>query len=189
MTVPKWHEARVHPDQFIQFEKKAYGLPEEYRGRDVWVRKCGNYVGIHYNSRLVRTYRIPTTTYRAYDPNDFPEQTRNMMEGDFPKHLISQAAEISVTAMEYIADILKPHAYLNMRRAMSVLSAIREFRNHPRRDEVLAASMRERIRKGGDLKKVFEADNAQARLFGDQPCLERSTEGDEMVRPADYYIN
>lgn len=178
-----WKEATVHPDRFIQFERKHYAMPAEYIGEKVWVRKSGEWVKIFSEGALVRTYRIPKG-HRAYDKNDFPEVVREMLEGGYPKYLLKQAQAISPEAGLLVEAILTPHAYLNARRAQGVLEILKAHRTHPRFEDVIQRARRERLWQCGELRRLFEMASS---LESGVVCA--SEEGKAMMRDIDYYIH
>jgi transposase len=178
-----WKEAKVHPDRFIQFERKHYAMPPEYIGQKVWVRKSGEWVKIFSNAKLIRTYRIPKG-HRAYDKNDFPEVLREMLEGGYPKFLLEQARPMGEEVYHLIEAILTPHAYLNARRAQGVLQILKENRTHPHFDRVIARAREERRWQCGELRRLFEMASSQ-----ESGVVCASQDGKAMMRDIDYYIH
>lgn len=183
--VPVWKEAKVHPDQFIQFEKKTYSLPPEYRGKTVMVRKLGGIVQIFRNHVLIRQYAIPKG-YRAYEPADFPARAADMMEGDAARALIRRARVLGGEAREYIESVLVPHAYLNLRRAQGLLAVMESFRHVTGFADVCAQGHRLKIVRPDRLKRLFEQEVAQFRL---ELTVPRSAAGEAMTRDVYYYLN
>lgn len=177
-----WKEAKVHPDRFIQFERKHYALPAEYIGKMVWVRKSGAWVKIFYEGALLKTYPIPQG-HRAYDKNDFPEVVREMLDGGYPRYLLHQAQQISEHTVQLIEAILSPHAYLNARRAQGVLEVIGQHRHDPNFDEIIAKACQMRLRHGSELRRLFEAFHSES--LQEVPC---SDTGRSMMRDISYYI-
>lgn len=177
-----WKEAKVHPDRFIQFERKHYALPAEYIGKTVWVRKSGEWVKIFHEAALLKTYRIPQG-HRAYDKNDFPEVVREMLDGGYPKYLLQQARQISEDTLHLIEGILSPHAYLNARRAQGVLELIGQHRHDPNFDLIIAKACHMRLRHGSELRRLFETFGSES--LQEVPC---SDTGRSMMRDISYYI-
>jgi transposase len=182
----QWKPVTVHPDQFIQFEKKTYSLPASYCGKELWARKSGNMIHIFQDYKLIREYVIPKG-YRAYDTNDFPKVISEMMDGGYPKYLLNQSRNFGDRSYELIKQVLTPHAYLNARRAQGILNIMKEYSSKPYFDYVCAKAVEHRIntpqlfhdmmkRKANELKPAIEK-------------MEISEEGKQMTRGVDYYLN
>jgi len=183
--VPVWKEAKVHPDQFIQFEKKTYSLPPEYRGKTLMVRKSGGIVHIYHNHVLIRQYAIPKG-YREYEPADFPAHAAAMMDGSAPKVVIRQARVLGQAAREYIESVLQPHAYLNLRRAQGLLGIMEAYRHVTGFADVCAQAQHLKIVRPNRLKRLFEQEVAQFRM---ELTVPRSATGEAMTRDVHYYLN
>jgi len=181
----KWKKAKVHTDQFINFEKKYYSLPVKYVGKDVWVKKSGSMVYIYFDYELLRSYIIPISSHRAYLKDDFPEVVREMLDGGYPKYLLSKARNYGEKTYKYIESILSPHAYLNARRAAGVLTIIEEYKNHPHFEEVIDTALYRNITLPKDLKTLFNNELIQKRFDFYE---ESSGTQKETVRTASYYF-
>lgn len=119
--VPTWKEAIVHVDQFIQFDKHFYALPEQtFVGKTVWVRATEKLVQIYHDHTLVRKF-VRGQQKRQYDPGDFPENFRVMLESKDVQALIDRAASIGPAFRKLLIQVLSPHARLNYRRALALL--------------------------------------------------------------------
>ena len=181
--VPIWKQAKVHPDQFVQFEKKHYSLPVDYRGSEVMIKKTGQIVHIFSDHRLIRQYAIPKG-HRAYERHDFPDTVREMMEGEYPSRLLTDAAALGPSAHALIDSVLKPHAYLNARRAQGMLHVLRQCSASPSFDAVCRRAGEQKIFSPKMLKAMFESDEMPAFLN-----IPRSPRGEEMLRDALHYFN
>jgi hypothetical protein len=184
-TVSSWKEAKVHPDQFIQFEKKRYSLPSEYRGKIVTVQKKGDFISIFYDHRLIKQYRIPAGI-KAYDKNHFPEVKRDVMDGSYTAYLLKEAGGYGNVVSDYIQYVLSPNAYINARRAKGCLAVIEEYRHAQYLNYVCGLAKRKKIVNPKYLKQMMEDEKLQGLLFEEIP---RSAEGDSMLRSSDYYTN
>jgi hypothetical protein len=184
-TVSVWKEAKVHPDQFIQFEKKRYSLPPEYRGKTLMVQKKGDFINIFHNHKLIKTYGIPLGM-RASDKNHFPEVKSEAMDGGYPAYLLREAKKYGEVVQEYIRYVLTPKAYINARRARGCLTVIEEYKDSKLLDYVCSQAKNKRVVIPAQLKQMMESEKTQGLLFNDIP---RSNEGDSMIRDINYYIN
>jgi len=121
-----WKEARVHPDHYIQVNKKSYSIPHQYVGKKVWVKVTHKLVSVYYEEKLIKRHTIPSG-YRQTDLNDFPENMRNAMKAGMPKYLLGQATQISEEFESLIKKILSPHAYINMRKAQGLIRIAEKY--------------------------------------------------------------
>ncbi len=116
-----WKEAKVHVDQFIQFEKKFYSVPQAYVGKTVWVRGSEKLIAIFYQHQLIRQYPKNRQT-RLFDATDFPRNAQLMLDEQAIQTLISRAQAIGPNFKQLILEVLTPHAKINYRRALALLN-------------------------------------------------------------------
>jgi len=182
----QWKPVTVHPDQFIQFDKKTYSLPASYCGKKLWARKSGNMIHVFQDYKLIREYVIPKG-YRAYDSNDFPKVVSEMMNGGYPKYLLNQSRKFGVLSYELIKQVLTPHAYLNARRAQGILNIMEKYNSKPYFNYVCAKAVKHRI----NTPQLFH-DMMKRKANEMKPAIEKmaiSEEGKQMTRRVDYYLN
>ncbi|MEW5842244.1 MAG: IS21 family transposase [Bacteroidota bacterium] len=176
-----WKEATVHPDHYIQVQKKAYSIPHQYVGKKVWVKVTHNLVKVYYNEQLIKQHKIPTG-YRQTDFNDFPENMKAVMDTGLPFHLRKQARNICTELGELIDKILMPHAFINMRKAQGILS----IASRCSVEEVKIAS----------LKAINNYRNITPRLFlslieennEEEKTITISEETTSFIRNSEYFI-
>lgn len=182
---PIWKEALVHPDHFIQVNKKSYSIPHQYVGKKVWVKVTANMVYVYYDEKLIKQHTIPDS-FRKTDYNDFPEHMQNAVRGGMPGYLRQRATNISAELGRLVAKILSPHAYINMRSAQGIIGIAEKLDpDIVERASLLALENRRRI-----TPKVFRSilekmDNA------DQPetTIALSNETTTYIRNTDYFIH
>ena len=116
----EWKEAKVHPDHFIQVNNKSYSIPHAFVGKKVWVKVTHNLVYVYYNDQLIKQHVIPNH-YRQTDLNDFPDNMRHALDSGMPLFLINKATSVCAEFGKLITKILSPNAYINMRRAQSII--------------------------------------------------------------------
>jgi len=121
-----WKEAKVHPDHYIQVNTKAYSMPEKYIGKMVWAKVTGKIVYVYYNDQLVKQHLIPNG-FRQTDFNDFPDNMKYALDSGMPKYLRIKAKIISPEFGELIDKVLSPHAFINMRKAQSLISIAEKY--------------------------------------------------------------
>lgn len=73
--VCRWKRAKVHPDCFIQINKKSYSLPYEFIGKTVEVKVKSKIIEVYYNGAIIKVHLIPKNN-RHVDYDDFPENIR-----------------------------------------------------------------------------------------------------------------
>jgi len=90
-------------------------------GKTVWVKVTGKFVYVYYNDQLIKQHLIPKG-FRQTDLNDFPDNMKHAMDSGLPMFLRTKAHQISPEFGELINKILIPHAYINMRKAQSLIA-------------------------------------------------------------------
>jgi hypothetical protein len=126
--IPIWKEAIVHPDHFIQFNKKAYSLPTDFIGNTVSVKGNERIVQIFYDNELISQYAI-TNKYRHMNINHFPENIKAALDEGIPKKLCQKAKLVGPYFEQLITTILEPHAFINMRNAMGIVDFSEKYDN------------------------------------------------------------
>ncbi len=181
---PVWKKAKVHPDQFVQFEKKRYSLPPRYRGEDVFVRRTGNLVKIFYQYKLIREFVVPRG-HATYEKTDFPENTREMLSGGYPKYILDQSRKYGESAYQLIFQILSIHANLNCRRALGFLSVMETFSKKEYFNKICDRAKSAGINNPKLFKCWMENEGNHAKQ---DSLFEISEEGSEMTRDGGYYF-
>jgi hypothetical protein len=184
LVTPIWKKAKVHPDQFVQFEKKRYSLPAKYRGEEVLVRRTGQLVKIFYRYELIREFTVPRDN-AAYEKTDFPEHTREMLGGGYPKYILDQSRQYGEAAYQLVLQILSVHANLNCRRALGFLKVMEES---SKKEYFSAVCEKAKSAKITD-PKLFRFWMNEKEKNANQPGLfEISEKGSAMIRAVDYYF-
>jgi hypothetical protein len=176
--VPRWKKATVHPDQFFAFEKKLYSLPSKYVGKEVWIRHSGAILRVFYEHVLIREY-ISKNLYMNYEPKDFPEVVREMMDGGYPRYLIKQAKRYGDIPARFIESVLQPHAYLNARRAQGMLRMMEQFSHKSFFTDVCQTALNRRVKLPRTFKEMLNHEDGQLTL---DLLVPMSDEGLSMVR-------
>jgi len=121
-----WKEATVHPDHYIQVNKKAYSIPHPYVGKKVWVKVTHNLVQVYYNDQLIKQHPV-AQGFRQTDFNDFPENVQHAINTGMPAYLCNEAASVGKDFETLVRKILAPHAFLNLRRAQGIVSLASKY--------------------------------------------------------------
>lgn len=99
--IATWKGARVHVDQYIQFEKAFYSVPNQFVGSELWVKGTEKLVQIYDDDHQFNKTHLRSKQKRHTDPNDFPKNFQLMMK--------------------------EHHAKLNTRRAMAILRLVDKY--------------------------------------------------------------
>jgi len=180
--IARWKEATVHPDHYIQFDKKAYTVPHAYVGKEVWVKATDKIVQIYYREQLIKQHVI-TAHYRHTDFNDFPPNVKAVL--DDPLNLELRAEQIGERFAKMIRRVLEPHAYINMRKAQGLLSLAQKHKSslvEKAADYALEHNISVNPKNFKRLLENLEQENHQ----NNQPPL--SQQSMQFVRPMNYFI-
>lgn len=181
--VPVWKSAIVHVDQFIQFDKHFYSLPEHtFIGKTVWVRATEKIVQIYYDHALVRKY-VRGGQKRQYHPGDFPENFRIMLESKDIAALIDRAASIGPAFKKLLIQVLSPHARLNYRRALALLR-LKEKYSKEHLNRVAEYAITHNIHTPGKIKALLERISSPA----EEEAIPISAQTQLFVRDPEYFI-
>lgn len=124
--ISEWKIATVHPDHYIQVNKKAYSMPKEYIGEEVMVKVNERTISIYFKEELIKQHTVPLG-FRQTDITDFPDEMRHRLDTGMPFYLREQAGQFCPELEKLITRVLKPNAYLNLRRAQAILNIAKEY--------------------------------------------------------------
>ena len=186
--VPLWKSPKVHRgDGFFSFEGKRFAVPSVYRN-------CGQ-VNIRYTERsrllrvflekrLIREYVVSSKSVN-YMPQDYPEGLREMMNGGYPHYLLEKAKSFGTDGYGLIESVLKPHAYLNARRAQGMLQVMEQYRREPFFSKICRTALRRGVKLPSTFRGMLKDERDQLSLELPLPISET---GKQMVREISYYI-
>ncbi len=109
-----------------------------------------------------------------------------MMDGGYPAWILTKAAAYGEAATGLLASVMRPHAYLNARRARGMLDLMATYHGKAYFDEICLRATRHSVVLPATLKRMFEA---AARKPMAQQQLPLSPLAAQMVRDARYYTN
>lgn len=186
--VCRWKEAKVHPDCYIQVEKKAYSIPYEFVGKKLFVKVKSRIIEAYYNEKLIKIHRIPDG-YRQTDYSDFPDNIQNAVDEGLPLRLQLKAQKISGSNLSALINkLLTPHAYINLRRAQSILTISEKY---PRAVVEKAAGEVLRIKKPTHpkvFKKILESLLSEENNSSEQG-IAVSEQTESFIRKTNYFIH
>lgn len=184
--VAVWKQVTVHSgDQFLTFDKRRFSLPPAWRGRSVWARYAVPLLQLYDNERLIRQYVVHPQINRYWQPEDFPAEVREMMNGGYPAWLIEKANAYGEEATALIRSVLRPHAYLNARRARGMLDILDAHHGRGYFPEVCLRAVRRSVTLPATLRRMMEAAE---KLPLWQSQLPLSATGTQMIRDIHYYL-
>jgi len=117
----EWKVAKVHPDCYIQYRHKTFSVPNRYAGKSVWIKATDKIISVYLQEQLIKQHLI-TDQKRHTDYNDFPENVRAVLDEGVPNALITKAAGVGKNFGKMVFNILKVHAFLNLRRAQGLVA-------------------------------------------------------------------
>ena len=185
--ISEWKQVKVHPDCFIQINKKSYSVPYQYVGKTLFVKAKSRTVEIYYNEELIKQHLIPKNN-RQTDYDDFPENIQKALDGNLPAYLLREAERISGPNLrDLIEKILAPHAFINMRRAQGIISIAKNYSSNVVEEAALICleeltSYHPKEFKNVILKLLSQEDETSLQLVISDNTL-------QFVRPINYFIN
>ena len=124
--VPRWKEVTVHADHYVQFDKKAYSVPDAYVGKKLWLRNVNKIVQLFHQGQLIKQH-VVTQNYRHTDWGDFPENIKAALDDGLPALLQKKASMVGPLFQKLIRQTLEPHAFINLRKAQGLISLIDKY--------------------------------------------------------------
>ena len=192
-TLPKepfemtqWKEATVHPDQYIQFDKKYYSIPFQYcKAKDeVWVRATHKLVQIYFKDRLIKQHVIKSNK-RHTDMNDFPKNVQAALDEGVPLQLQIKAGKIGPKFKKLIRNILEPHAFMNLRKAQGLIS-LSERHSHSLVEKAATIALDQNI---FVIPKTFKRLLGKLEQQTQEQELSISSQTKDFIRDIDYFFN
>ncbi len=176
-----WKEAKVHADQFVQFEKQFCSVPEAYVGKTVWVRGSEKMIQIFYEHQLIKQHPRQKQLH-LFDSKDFPKRIQGIIDPNRGQHLTEQAETIGINFKELIQKIVSIPANLNYRRAEALLKFRKKYPSEHLEEAAKIATENE----------IFVPEQFQHLLDHLQNSVDEpipvSTETKEFIRDMSYFI-
>ncbi len=121
-----WKQAKVHPDCYIQYQRRFYSIPYQYIGKKVWIKATDKVLYVYFNEELIKQHLI-TSKGRQTDFNDFPGHAQAALDDKIPTMLISKAYRVGPYYKKMVENLLKIHAFINLRKAQGLISLIDSY--------------------------------------------------------------
>ena len=109
-----------------------------------------------------------------------------MLRGTYPRYLLDKAVKFGPDAAALIESVLKPHAYLNTRRAQGMLELMKQFYRMPFFSAVCTEALRRGVKLPKTLRVMLNDEKNQMHFDFILPVSEA---GKQMIRDIRYYIN
>lgn len=181
----QWKEASVHPDHYIQFNKKMYSVPHAYVGKKVWVRATDKLVAIYHQERLIKQHAI-TTDYRHTDVNDFPENLKVALDHGLPRHIQDQAQTVGPHFYQLVRKTLEPHAFIKLRMAQALVN-LRSKWKPDLIEQAAAYALEHHVSVTPEnFKRLLNKIDQQKQSIQPIPVSQQTL---EFIRDADYFFN
>lgn len=119
--VPRWTDAKVHPDHHVQVSKALYSVPTRYIGRTLRVREDSQLVRLYLGAELIKTHPRQRPGRRSTDVHDYPKgkgayATRSV------EQLIAQGHKKSLSVGAYLERLFDgPLPWSRMRQGYQLL--------------------------------------------------------------------
>ena len=181
-----WKEAKVHPDHYIQVNKKAYSVPHLYVGKKVMVKMNAKTVEIYYNEQLIKVHAIASPyQFRQTDPADFPENMQYVLDKGVPQRLIEKAGGVGNNFKELITNMLNTHAFINLRKAQGIVRLTEKYELERIEEAAKIALFYDGSITSQHFKNIIE----RLEEYQKEQTLELSLSNETklFVRPDDYY--
>lgn len=186
LEVCRWKQAKVHPDCYIQIDKKSYSIPYEFVGKTVQVKVKSKTIEVYYDEAILKIHTIPKGK-RQTDDSDFPENIQNAVNKGLPFFLQKEAEKLGgANLREVIRKLLDPHAFINLRRAQGIISVAKK---HPKALNEKAADealLRHRSPHPKDYKRLIETIKKQEETTCEGIAVSEETKAFE--RDVDYFV-
>jgi transposase len=177
-----WKNAKVHPDQHVQFNKQAFSVPQAYVLRSVWIRGTEKTIQIYFDNHLIQQH-VRTERYRHTDISNYPQNVRAVLDEGFPLYLQEQAGKIGPLFKKCIRSVLQVNAFINMRRAQGLVKTGKAFPS----ELVESAAQYVLDKRIPPTVKSFKLLLFKFEQQAPKPILPMSEETKSFTRPFEYY--
>lgn len=178
-----WKKVKVHADQFIQFEKKTYSVAHHLVGQTLWVRGTHKLVQIYDLNHLLVKRHVRTGRFQHTDWSDFPENVTLMLSDKAVINVIRRASAIGAAMEGYVRRILEPHAKINLRKALGIVSLAAHY-SKEELETAASAAMNGSFVRYKDFKRLLDQE-----LPVKEESIPISLETASFMRSADYFIH
>lgn len=184
--IAQWKQAKVHPDQYIQFNKNSYSVPQQYVGKTVSVRATHKIVQIYYQHQLIKQHLIARgSASRRTDLSDFPQNVQAALDQGIPLILQNKAAAVGDNFGKLVRAVLKPHAFLNLRKAQGLVSLTDKY-DHQLIEQTAAIFLNQHLTIN---YRLFKEMIEKIKSNKQQTSIQLSQQSLQFVREMDYFIH
>ena len=153
-------------------------------GKTVSVRGTHSIVQIYYQHQLIKQHPV-AKGFRQTDLKDFPQNVKAALDKGIPLCLQNKAAAVGDNFRKLIRTVLKPHAFLNLRKAQGLVSLADKY--DPKLiEQVAVIFLKQHLTINYKLfKKMIEKIKSNKQ----QPTIQLSQQSLQFVREMDYFIH
>jgi transposase len=191
--IAAWKQAKVHPDNYVQFGKQFFSVPHTIVEKTVWIRATDKILTVYGQNQQVIKQHLITKATRHTDWNDFPENIQAVLHSDTHQRLITKAAIIGPNFKKLICQLLGNHAFINLRRVQGLIRLNDKYPRHTLESAatyILEKNINPSVK---NIKRLLETQICHA----DQPpaaTTEQQTPGigektKEFIRTGDYFLS
>lgn len=113
-----WHEAKVHRDSHVAFDKRLYSVPWRLLGQTVWIKATDTTVAIYHDDERVATHTRGGPGYRTTVEGHLPEH-RAPLRHRGRAHWEERAAVLGPEVADYVRDIFDSDPVLSQLGAVA----------------------------------------------------------------------
>ena len=179
-----WKQAKVHPDLYVQFNKKFYSVPYQYAGKLVWIKATAKIVKIYFQHQLIKQHLI-TDNYRHTDINDFPPNVKAALDEGLPARLQHKARLIGANFQQLVRKTLELHTFINLRNAQGLVALADKF-DHQIIEKTAAFFIEHNIAVN---YRLFKQKLEQMKQQQAQSIMPISQQSLQFVREMDYFCH
>ncbi len=182
-VIAEWKEVKVHPDCYIQFNKKSYSVPYAYIGKTLWARAADKLLSLYEDHKLIKQHVI-TSYHRHTDLSDFPANVQAALDEGLPDYLQSRALKIGKNFHALVRKTLQPHAFMNLRKAQGLIALKDKYPHNLIEQASIIA-----LEHSSMYPKLFESIiiKLQEAQKAEEPPLVLSDESTSFVRDITYF--
>jgi hypothetical protein len=113
-----WHEAKVHRDSHVAFDKRLYSVPWRLLGQTVWIKATDTTVAIYHDDERVATHARGGPGYRTTVEGHLPEH-RAPLRHRGRAHWEERATALGPEVADYVRDIFDSDPVLSQLGAVA----------------------------------------------------------------------
>ena len=127
-----WHEALVHADSHLSFDRRLYSVPWRLIGKRLWVRATAESVAIYADDVRVATHRRRGSRCRSTLDEHLPEYRADLRHRS-REYWIERADDLGAEVGRYIREVFdSDDVLLQLRAVQAMVRLLSEYPEHRR---------------------------------------------------------